>query len=824
MKNVIQRLRDRIEAGFETWGQITLKYPWQIIAVIAVFTGYLLWNAQNIKVEANTESFLKTGDPARVTYSEFRKEFGTDEVIVLVLRSDDLFNVKFLQQLRALHFDLEDNLPFVDDIKSLVNARVTHGTEDSLISEDLMAEWPRDLESPPDPALLEKMRKEAFRNPLYENLFVSKDHHYTMITIKLEPGEAAIDEAVALEAQRHDPIGHAEDTNMLLDSKEVDQVATKLIEILDRHRTADFPIWTAGAPPMTYEILRTMQHDMTIFSGVAFAGMAVLLFFLFRRLVGIFLPLLTVGLPLASTFGIMSMVGIPITPATQIMPSFLLAAGIGYSIHILAIYLHEIDSGKPHEEALVYTIGHSGLAVLLTAATTAGGLISFAFVDLAPLAGFGVSAPLGVLLCFLYSVVLLPALLCVIHIKPRHEYLKLEENTKTDAFLAAVGATATRHPWRAVVAWVIIFIVFGYGASQLRMSHNSIKWFKPEHPLRQAVQVASDHFGSSMSLELIVDTKRENGLHDPAVMNAIEEIKNYAQDLRVGEVFIGKAIAVSDVVKETNQALHDGDPAFYTIPQDRVTIAQELLLFESSGTDDLDDLVTSQFDKARITLTVPFCDATDYVAFQEVLDKKAQEVFHGIAETRVTGAVALMSRTIKAMLSSMLQSYLMSFLNITPFMILLVGDILLGSLSMLPNIAPIVIGMGLMHYLKVPLDMFAALIGSIAIGVVVDDTIHFLHNFKRYTDHGDSPEVATHKTLLSAGRALLFMCLVLVLGFAVFMGASMVNIINFGKITSLVIASGFAADMTLTPAMTTIIMRHRQKKALKKASKLTKTA
>lgn len=824
MKNVIRHLRDRIEAGFEVWGHITLKYPWQIIAVIAVFTGYLVWNVQDIKVEANTESFLKTSDSARVTYTEFRKEFGTDEVIVLILRSDDLFDAKFLQQLRALHFDLEDNLPFLEDIKSLVNARVTYGTEDALVSEDLMEEWPRELDSPPDPALLEKMRKEAFRNPLYQNLFVSEDRHYTMITIKVEPGEATIDETVSLETQRHTPIGHVEDTNMLLDSKEVDQVSLKLIEIIDRHRTADFPIWTAGAPPMTFEILRTMQRDMTIFSGAAFAGMAVLLFFLFRRLVGVFLPLLTVGLPLFGTFGIMSMAGIPITPATQIMPSFLLAAGIGYSIHILTIYLHEIDSGRPHDEAIVYTIGHSGLAVLLTAVTTAGGLISFAFVDLAPLAGFGVSAPVGVLLCFLYSVILLPSLLCVIPIRSRREYLKLEEKTKTDFFLAAVGATATRHPWRAVVAWTIIFIIFGYGAAQLRMSHNSIKWFKPEHPLRQAVQVANDHFGSSMSLELIVDTKRENGLHDPAVMNAVEEIKNYAQDLHVGEVFVGKAVAVSDILKETNQALHDGDPAFYTIPQDRVTIAQELLLFESSGSDDLNDLVTSQFDKARITLTVPFADATDYVAFQDALHKKAQEVFHGLAETHVTGAVALMSRTIKAMLSSMLQSYIVSLLNITPFMILLVGDLVIGMLSMVPNIAPIIVGMGLMHYLKVPLDMFAALIGSIAIGVVVDDTIHFLHNFKRYTDHGDSPEVATHKTLLSAGRALLFMCLVLVLGFSVFMGASMVNIVNFGKITSLVIAAGFASDMTLTPALTTLVMRHRQKKATEKENNLLKAA
>lgn len=809
MKSLQQDLRHRIETAFEHWARFTLRYHWWIIAAMVLFTGFLAWSIQGIRVEANTESFLRHSDPARIAYNEFREEFGTDEVIVIVLKSDDLFDVKFLQRLRALHYDIEDNLPYVADMNSLVTARVTHGTEDSLITDDLMEEWPRDVEAP-EPAVLEKIRSEALSNPIYKNLLISQDQHYTTIMIFLEPGEAVVDEATALAAEEHDSVGHVEETNVLLDSDEINEIAIKLEEIVKRHQSEDFPIWTAGVPPMTYEIIGSMQRDMSLCTAIALVGMALLLFFLFRRGIGVFLPLLTVGLPLLGTFGIMQLSGIPISPATQIMPSFLLAAGVGDSVHILSVFLSAIDSGKTREEALIYALGHSGLAVLMTSVTTAGSLVSFAFVDLAPLAGFGIAAPVGVMLALIYSIVLLPALLCVVPVKSDRAHLA-PESTATDAFLAKVGDISTRHPWRVVAVWTLLFATFFFGAAQLRMTHNSTKWFKAGHPLRNAMEIASDHFSNSMSIEMIVDTGEENGLHDPAVMNAIEELKLYAQDLQVGEVHVGKALAVTDVLKETHQALNADDPAFYTIPQDRVTIAQELLLFESSGSDDLDDLVTSQFDKARITLTVPFCDATHYVAFQTEVEKKAKEIFGDLATVKVTGHVSLMARTIEAMLSSMLQSYVMALLIITPLMVMLVGDLRIGLLSMFPNIAPIVLGLGLMYYLDIPLDMFTMLIGSIAIGVVVDDTIHFLHNFKRYYDQGDSPAVATHKTLMTAGRALLFTCVVLTLGFSVFLGASLQNIVNFGIITGFVICVGFIADVTLTPAFATLAVRNRKR-------------
>ncbi len=127
-------MRDRIEAGFENWGRFVLRHPWSIIAIMMLFSAFFIYQTRDITIEANTESFLKKGDPARITYNEFRQEFGTDEMVILVMQADDLFDPEFLGRLRALHFDIEENLPYATDVRSLVNARVTHGTSPGLLT------------------------------------------------------------------------------------------------------------------------------------------------------------------------------------------------------------------------------------------------------------------------------------------------------------------------------------------------------------------------------------------------------------------------------------------------------------------------------------------------------------------------------------------------------------------------------------------------------------------------------------------------------------------------------------------------------------------
>lgn len=220
---------------------------------------------------------------------------------------------------------------------------------------------------------------------------------------------------------------------------------------------------------------------------------------------------------------------------------------------------------------------------------------------------------------------------------------------------------------------------------------------------------------------------RQNGLHDVAFLRNLEALGAYAEQYEQenGEILVGKTISVADMLKEIHKALNEDRPEFRVIPDNRSLIAQEFLLFESSGSDDLEDVIDSSFSMARLTAKTPWRDAASYVETVDALTAKARELFAGQAKVTATGLMVLFASSIHAMMQSTVVSYSIAGGIITVLMIIMLGSVRIGLLSMLPNIFPIVFTLGMMGWLGLPLDMFTMLIGSIAIGLAVDDTIHF---------------------------------------------------------------------------------------------------
>ena len=314
----------------------------------------------------------------------------------------------------------------------------------------------------------------------------------------------------------------------------------------------------------------------------------------------------------------------------------------------------------------------------------------------------------------------------------------------------------------------------------------------------------------SATLELVVDTGEENGLYDPAVLQGVEALAEFAKNYRTqaGLQLVGKTNSVVELLKETNRALNENREEFYRLPDSRELIAQELLLFENSGSDDLERLVDSQFSKARLTLGVPMHEASVYVKFVADLQPAAQRALGGEVEVTITGTMRLFTKMIFTMMRSMVTSYTIAFVVISLLMILLIGSLRIGLLSMIPNLSPIFITMGVvMGFTGIPLDVFTLLTGSIALGLAVDDTIHFFHNFRRYYGEGCSAEEAVRQTFLTTGRAMLFTSLVLVTGFWLFMLATLNNVFNFGLLTGVALLLALAADFLLAPALMILILR-----------------
>ena len=801
-------IRNKIEKGFESLAKVIFHNRFKTILTMLVIIGAILSQLPTLTVDISTEGFMHPLDPTLADYNTFRDQFGRDELIIVAVTGADVFDGPFLEKLKKLHEDLQENVPYLENITSLVNARNTRGEADRLIVEDLLENWPR------TPEAMAIIKRRALENPLYKNLLISENGRMTTIILQAQTYSATDGDMDVLEgfeaASDMDParVDGANEKGYLTDSENSEMV-TAVKKIANGYATPDFTIDIAGSSVVTHFLKQAMINDIRKFLLLAVITVALFLLIMFRRISGVVLPLLIVLLSLLSTVSLMAIFKVPIKLPTQVLPSFMLAVSVGYSVHILAIFYHRFQKNGNREAAIVHAIGHSGLAVLMTAATTAGGLFSFSTSQVAPIADLGIFAGIGVLLAMVYTIILLPAFLAIIPIKERLPRTGPEPDSATDRLLAAVGRVTTTHPYKILIISAVVIAVSIAGAMKIKFSHDVLKWLPKTNAARIATEKIDHDLKGSVALEIILDTGRENGLYDPDLLNRIEETIAYLEALKVGNIFVGKAWSLTTILKETHRALNENRPAFYTISRDKKLIAQELLLFENSGSDDMEDFTDSQFSKVRMMAKVPFKNALAYTKFLKNVNQHLQETFPDVKIT-TTGMIALLSGTLSNAIDSMGKSYLYALLVITVLMILLIGRLRIGLLSMVPNLTPIIIILGIMGWFKIPMNLFTMLVGNIAIGLAVDDTIHFMHNFRRYFEKSNDATAAVMETLHTTGRAMLVTSCVLSIGFFIFMFATMNNLFHFGLLTGLTIILALLSDYFIAPALMVVVHSKKQ--------------
>lgn len=798
-------IRRKAEKWFETWAVFFFRHRIKTIIVMMLLTAAMISGLPQITLDVSTEGFLHKADHALIDYNRFRDQFGRDELVIVAIHGDDIFSLPFLTKLKKLHEQLANEVPYIDDITSLVNARNTKGIGDTLDVSDLLDPWPD------TPEALAKVKKEALANPIYQNLLLSKDGHFTTIVIKTQTYSSAESDADVLTG--FDEKGDTAISNQprtYLTDRENSQVVAAVHEITQKYNGPGFEIDIAGSATVTHFLKHAMMSDMRQFAALALLTVAVLLYIMFRRISGVLLPLLVVILSLLSTVGLMAYWGIPIKLPTQILPSFLMAVSVGYSVHILALFYHHFSQNNDKQAAVAYAIGHSGLAVLMTAATTAGGLFSFSTSEIAPIADLGQMAGIGVLLALIYTIVLLPALIALTPLKKAKQRNRTQTLTIIDRVLKQVAAISATYSRTILVIAGVLVAVSVIGVWKIRFVHDPLRWFPPDNEIRIATEKIDKNLRGSITLEIIVDSGVENGLYEPALLNKLDKTAVFLEGLEVDTVFVGKAWSLTTILKETNQALNENRSEFYVIPDNRDLVAQELLLFENSGSDDLEDFVDSQFRLARLTAKVPLQDAMAYNKFLVKAESHLKAEYDNYKIT-TTGMFVLLSRTIHAAVKSMLKSYGYALVIITILMIFLIGRLRIGLLSMIPNLTPILLTLGVMGWLHIPMNLFTMLVGNIAIGLAVDDTIHFMHNFRRYYEEHDDAAVAIEKTLMSTGRAMLVTSVVLSIGFFIFMFATMDNLYFFGLLTGCTIILALLADYFIGPALMMVV--HRKKTA-----------
>ena len=789
----------KVEKYLGAFGIKIIRFRYILLFLIVLAVGFLSIYIPKINIATSLESSFKGHNQAIQDYQKFRDLFGRDDKIVLLIKSEDIFSVHFLDRLKKFHEDLENTLPLLSEVNSLINARYIEGKNGTLQVNDFLENLPQTKEQ------AQILREKALVYPLFRNSYITQNGDSMIMVIKTQAVSALTDDGSKIKNYGRGVAD--EDLSDNQAAKSISQVENIAIlgimeTVIKQYNTDNFRIIFSGTPAYQFHVEPIIRKNMITMSLMVLMLTFFFMAILFGRVSGIFLPQFVVIMGIGATLGLMALAEVPFTLTSSMLPSILLSVGLTAPIHFMVVFF-KYQKRIGRMRAIIRTLGHSGLPIIMTSLTTIVGLLSFSFTEIAPIAHLGIFAAIGIAICLVLTLVFLPALLSILKILPGKEREMLYETSIYNRILTWMGRTGIHHAHDIYILSFIAFIIILPGFFKFNFSHNMLHYFSEDDPFIEQTILIEDETSGFRALEVVIDTGKEKGILDHAFLNNLEELEDFALDQNgiSGRPYTGNIISILDIVKKTNQTWHGDDPGHHTIPQDDYLIERQLTEFKQAEPDYLKNYTDQDFRLARFTAMMYWKDAALDVLFVKKLENFASRLFGKDVKVVVTGAVSINSKVIDSMMGNLATGYFLSFFIIALFMIIAVGDVKLGLVAMIPNMYPIIAGLGLMGLLDIPLNTYNLIGGSIVIGVAVDDTIHFFHNFRNYYIKTGDVEIAVNETLRSTGRALITTTLILVCCFWLRLFSPLKVISDFGLIMGFSLLVAFLADVMLAPAL-----------------------
>ncbi len=735
---------------------------WRILVsgLVILTTAVLGWQAARVGFDNSIETYFQEDDIEQ--YRRFLDLFGTDEIIAVAFDDADVFAPATLRLIDRISERLEE-LPHVRRVLSLTTAKVVFGDEEAVYFDPLIREVPS------SPEALTAIRRRALADPFVPGIVMSGDTRTAAVV-------AEIDHLIGEFDYKAELIG---------------RVRAFLGE-LEAETGRRFRI--GGTAVIDDALLRYTQRDQAVYLPLMALIITGLVFAMFRSLRMVAVPVAVVLVAMAWTYGFLGLLGYRINIVSTILSPLLLAVAIADSMHFIADYLHEAAGGPGDRVGAIERSFENVLApCFMTSVTTAAGLLALLTADLAPIREFGLVAAFGVLSAFLATVLLVPVLLSVIPYSRDHR--ARVRGGLLARLLAWLGHW--RQAWAAaVVAGVLLLAVPALVLlTRLTIGTNSLDYLKPDDPVRRSTEWIDRTIGGTASLEFLVEAGEEDALKRPELLRAMEAFQQF---LRTAEGVTG-VYSAADMVKSLNRAFHAGDQRYFAIPTSFEAVAQELFLVE--GSEEIEELVTDDYATARIVARVEMAHSQELSHQMPETERRSAQIFGELARVTPTGMVRLMQRMEVYLLSSQIKSLSLAFVVISLLMLWMLRSVRLGLVALIANLSPIVFTLALMPVLGIPLDVGTVMIAVIALGLVVDDSIHLLSRFRVELARLGDARRAMARALVTVGRPVVYTSVALSLGFLVLVLASFNSMIHFGILSATVIALALVFDLVVLPAI-----------------------
>ncbi|WP_136678821.1 MMPL family transporter [Neptunomonas sp. XY-337] len=732
-----------------------------LLLIVAAAAG-----GKNLVFKSDYRVFFSEENPQLTAFESMQKVYSKSDNVAFVVsaKSGDLFTP---EHLAAIHSLTESawQIPYSNRVDSITNYQHTVAEEDDLIVEDLVLET-EDLPN----ADMAKLKAIATNEPLLVNKIVSPDGSVAIVNVTVQlPGINPVEE--------------------------VPEIMSKVYEIRDAFvpNNPDLELRLSGMVVMNNTFAQSSQDDAMTLIPLMFAMVVLSMIFLLKTISGTLATVVIIITTIAATMGLAGWSGIFLTGPTASVPTMVLTLAVADCVHILTTCFYEMRHGATKKNALETSLRINFGPIFLTSITTAIGFLSMNFSDSPPFRDLGNMVAAGVMIAFVLSITLFPALLMLLPIK-----VKQREEGHSDKldYLADFVISKRKVLLPGMAAVIIGLLLF---VPQNELNDDFVKYFDTSVPFRQATDYMQDNLSGMTTMEISIDAGASSAINEPEFLHATEAFSEWLRQ----QPETDHVNTLTDTIKRLNKNMHGDDESYYRLPESRELSAQYLLLYEMSLPYGLDLNNQLNVDKSSLRIVGTFENITSND--QILLEERIYAWFAENApqyQVHVASPSLMFAHIGKRNIESMLWGITLALILISALLGVALKSVRYGFISLLPNLAPAAMGFGLWYFIDGQVGLALSVVAGMTLGIVVDDTVHFLSKYRYAQTHrGKDPVEAVRYAFASVGRALWITTLVLVFGFMVLAQSSFKVNADMGLLTAITIFIALVVDFLFLPPL-----------------------
>ncbi|MBO1223168.1 MAG: RND family transporter [Candidatus Scalindua sediminis] len=751
----------------EQIASIILKYRIVFFILIGLLTGFFGYFARQASTDNSIEVWLNEGDPKLDYYHNFIDKFGDEEFLIVAVNDASIFSSEGIKLIDSIAKKLE-KLEGVKNVTSLA----------SVFKDKLSSPYFKDiLKKSHGKKVIDVFKEEVMSDHMYLNNVISGDGKTTAIIATVEKGSP--------------------ESRMKLVNESRNIITTARNEFGHEDIPKDF--YLAGPSIVNAELDRMSQRDIRTFTPVMFAVALVILVILFRNFSGVLIPILTISINTIWAVGLfvifhnkMNMVSGMLTPLVFII-------SLATTVHILNRFYQEAKISRDRQRNVVETVRHIGIPCFLACTTTSIGFLSLMVSDVGPVKTTGIFIAAGIMMSFFVCITLVPGILSLFPVSrssssgstPRDEKL---ENAEVHGMSTFVGNFVNKNTlW--IFTFSIIFVGFAiYGITRIKVESNIFESFPENSEISRSTSYIEDNLMGLLPIEIAINAANTGGIFQPEVLDKTEKLQNFLKTIPE----VTTSMSVVDYVRKLNKLLGKDKSNNQVITRQKAI--DYVKLASLHGDSIVKSLYTKDNNEGRVSVRMKNVGSSRYQEIVKGIEQFIEFNFPLSIGCTITGIVPLLMDMQGYLIESQIKTFTLAFILIFICITLLLKSLRIGMISMIPNLIPIAVTLGVMGYLDIRLDVATIMIASVAIGISVDDSIHFLYRFKKEYQENRNYYVSIQRTLSGVGRALVFTTIVATCGFLIFCLSSFKPVQYFGLLTGVTMVSALVADIFILPS------------------------